>query len=85
MTALMKVQFLEKDQNWQEESTTYWFKLTGTDYGTEMDFSGDVYGVVESGGETTIVNSDNYPLIEGDIETIAIQNVVVITEKMRMA
>jgi hypothetical protein len=76
--------FIEADQNWQEESTTYWFELNGTDYGTGYEFNGETYGVVESGSdEPVIVNSDNYPLVDGDVETIAVRNTVAVTDEIR--
>jgi len=80
----MKVKFKSDDNNWQEESTTYWFELTGKDYGTQKVFDFDVYGVVESGNnETKILNEDGYPMSEGDIETIAVRNSIFITDEIR--
>ena len=79
----VEAKFNEAEQNWQEESTTYWFTLTGTDYGTEYEFDADVYGVVESGNESTIVNADNYPLTDGDAVTIAVRNNVIVTDEIR--
>lgn len=76
--------FVEADQNWQDKSTTYWFELSGTDYGTEYEFDGETYGVVESESEEpVIVNSDNYQLTEGDVETVAVRNTVIVTDEIR--
>lgn len=76
--------FIETDQNWQEESTTYWFELSGTDYGTGYEFNGETYGVVESGSdEPVIVDSDNCPLTDGDVETSAVRNTIVVTDEVQ--
>jgi len=80
----VETEFLEAEQNWQEESTTYWFELSGRDYGTEYEFNSDVYGVIESGSDdAVIVNADNCPLTEGDAETVAVRNSVAVTDNIR--
>ena len=76
--------FIEADQNWHEETTTYWFELSGKDYGTGYEFDSDVYGVVERGNdEQAIVDADNNPLTQGDYETIAVSNSVTVTDEIR--
>ena len=42
--------FVAKDQNFNDESTTYWF-----------DIDGETWGVVESCGKSTIVDCDGCP------------------------
>ena len=41
----------EIDENYMDESVTYWFI-----------FEGETFGVVESRGESTVVDSDNMPI-----------------------
>ena len=85
---MTKATFIGKDQNWQEESTTYWFELSGVDYGTGRKFDNDVYGVIESSidhsDSATIVDCDGSPLTPGDIETIAVKNSVTVTDEMKI-
>jgi hypothetical protein len=77
-------EYYEKTQNWDNESTTYWFKLTGIDYGTEMEFEGETYGIVESGcNDPFVVDSDNCSIPESDHLAIAVRNNVAITDEMR--
>lgn len=47
-----------------------WYKITGHDKGTGHDLDGE-YGVYEDG---SIVDCDNMPMVEGDMETIAVNN-----------
>ena len=76
--------FIEADQNWHEETTTYWFELSGKDCGTGYEFDSDVYGVVECGNdELAIVDADNNPLTQGDYEAIAVSNSVTVTDEIR--
>jgi|GEM_PF-2004753 len=76
--------YLNADQNWQDEQTTYWFSLDGTDYGTGYKFDSEVYGIVESGVENSvIVDEDGNPLTEGDHRTIAVRNNVAVTDDIR--
>jgi hypothetical protein len=77
--------FLSKDQSWATESTTYWFELSGTDYGTNLDFDGDVFGIVESCGEYSVVDCDGCPVTPGDGIDIAIRNTASVTDDMRSA
>ena len=80
----MNIEFIESDQNWTEEKTTYWFKLTGTDYGTDIEFNGETFGVVESGCDTpVIVAADGSPLTNGDHAEIAVRRNAVVTDEMR--
>lgn len=75
--------FISADQNWQDETTIYWFRLEGTDYGTGIEFDGEIYGISESGPDSSVVNSDSYPLTEGDHLTIAVRNTAKVSDEMR--
>lgn len=44
--------FLEKDQNWQNQSTTYWF----------LNQYGEPYGLVDRNGELTLVDYEGHPI-----------------------
>jgi len=80
----MKTQFIECDQNWDNETTTYWFMFTGVDYGTEIEFDGDTFGIVESGCDSpVVVDSDNCLMTAGDRKTIAVLNNISITDEIR--
>ena len=80
----MEVTYISKDQDWANESTTYWFRLSGIDYGTQIEFDGDVFGVVESGCDAPrIVDCDVAPLTVGDGTEIAARRHCVVTEAQR--
>lgn len=68
----MNAIYLGKDQNWTDESTTYWF-----------DRSGAEYGVVESGGEAYIVDSNGLHLDQGGSFAALIAAECVVTDEMR--
>ena len=72
-----------KDQHWQDETTVYWFTLSGTDYGTGHEFQNDQYGVADCNGNETIVDCDGASLTDGDGETVAVRNSVSVTDEMR--
>lgn len=75
--------FLSVDQNWQDETTIYWFRLDGTDYGTKIEFDGETFGIAESGGDDRILDEDGSPLTEGDHQTIAVRNTAEVTDTLR--
>jgi len=80
----MITEFIECDQNWSKETTTYWFKLTGIDYGTGVEFDGTIYGAVESGcDDVFIIDTDGCQMTSGDNITTAVMNNIEITDKMR--
>lgn len=77
--------FTGKDQNWEEESTIYWFTLSGTDYGTEVEFNDEVFGIEESGDDTRVLDADGGPLTDSDYTTIAVRKTAIVTDEMRAA
>lgn len=79
----MNVEFKSKDQNWQEGSTTYWFELTGEDFGTDCVFDGEWFGVCESGSDSRILEWDGCPMTVGDRAEIAAKRHCVVTDEMR--
>ena len=50
--------FISKDQNWQDGTTTYWFVLDGTDYGTGRHFNSELFGIVDCAGDKSVVEAD---------------------------
>ena len=72
----MRAFYIGKDQNWQSGSTTYWFAVT---IGSEPM----TLGVVESCGESSIVDDESSPIagLWFDEEAEHLKDLV--TEKMR--
>ena len=51
----MKIEFIEKEQDWQNEATRYWFKVDG-----------EVFGIVDQADEhLKLLDDEGYP-IEAD-------------------
>lgn len=75
--------FTGKDQNWEEESTIYWFTLSGADHGTDVEFDDETFGIEESGDETRVLDADGAPLTDSDYTTIAVRKTAVVTDEMR--
>lgn len=67
----MKTTFISADQNWQDESTTYWF-----------DMDGELYGVVE-GGNAGIVDSDGMPIDYNDALRSRVERNCIVTDEIR--
>lgn len=85
----MKVEFKIKDKNNHEGTTTYWFELTGEDFGTGCKFESDIFGVCEGDDEGDdegrILDCDGCPMTRGDREEIAAARHCVVTAEMRAA
>ena len=79
----VSVKFIEKGQNWQDEITTYWFSLAGTDIDTGCELGG-IYGVADCNGEETIIDCDGSPMTPGDWKTIAVKKYAVVTDELRL-
>ena len=77
--------YTSKDQDLTRESTTYWFELSGEDYGTNKRFDGEVFGVCESGPDVTYLDGDGYPMTDGDAIAIAVRKACVVTDEIRAA
>lgn len=71
---MSNVNYTGKDQNWQNQSTTYWF-----------DVDGEVYGVVESGSEAPrIVDVDGCPIDgNGNEREMRVELESAVTDEMR--
>ena len=68
---IMNTQYLGKDQNWNNGSTTYWFEIDG-----------ESFGVVE-GNCSGFVDCDGYPIGQPDAETADKLSHAVVTDEMR--
>lgn len=70
-----------KDQDWNMGATTYWF-----DDVVVFDEPAAKYGIVESGFDTSVVDSDGYPIdYEPSHVVSAIKAECVVTDEMRDA
>ena len=49
----MDIQFLAKDQVWQDETTRYWFSVDG-----------ETYGISDNCGLLTLLDHEGYPIEE---------------------
>lgn len=47
----MSIKFIEKDQNWQEQQTTYWFNVDGAEY-----------AIADQNGSLSLLDSSGYPI-----------------------
>jgi hypothetical protein len=84
---IMETVYTGKDQKWPEGETTYWFELSGSDYGTGFEADGDVFGVIEGeiGGDyPKYVDSDGVPLVPGNSDYIAVERHCVVTDDHRL-
>lgn len=68
------VEYNGRDQNWQDETTIYWFILNGKDYGTGVTFDNSIYGLADNNGDITLLDSEGYPIVKDSGEYIAVQN-----------
>ena len=59
---IIKVNYISKDQDWHNETTVYWFKIDGTDYGTEKTFEAETFGVADCNGNLTVIDIKGYPV-----------------------
>ena len=48
---MSNIQFIEKDQNWQNERTNYWFEVDG-----------ESWALSDQNGELTLLDSEGYPV-----------------------
>lgn len=63
------------DQNWQDETTIYWFE----------NENGEQYGVSDCNGHQTIVDCDGYPVNTSDAVNIHLPSDLIVTEEMTSA
>lgn len=70
------ITYSDKDQNWANETTTYWFDVDGVDY-----------GVVEGGPDSTseYVDTEGFPINVEDPQNVWIPKELIVTDDMRLA
>lgn len=66
------IKYLDKDQNFQDGNTVYWF-----------DVDGESYGVCESAEAPKLLDCDGYPCNLSDTWAIEIMSKLVVTDRMR--
>ena len=64
--------YFTKDQNTHDETTIYWF-----------DVDGKEYGVVESGGDSTIIDFDGCTVNVNDQHNVHLPALLIVTDEMR--
>jgi hypothetical protein len=65
--------YIGKDQNWQDQTTIYWF---------EMD--GETYGIAETGGEDPQpVDFEGYPIDTNEHEAHLVLSACIVSDEMR--
>ena len=70
-----EAKFFEKDNNWKDENTIYWFNVSG-------EFKG-CYGVCDHNGDLSIVDDEGYPLEKDTYTSNFLLEFLVITNEMR--
>jgi len=53
----MKIQFIDKEQDWENETTRYWFNVDGDDY-----------CIADQNGEFTLLDSDGCPTLNSQAD-----------------
>ncbi len=71
----MKATFNQKEQIWQDEATRYWFDVDGVE---------NAFAVVESGPASTIIDSEGFPVNQGN-ELTKLEQALIVTDAMRAA
>lgn len=74
----MKAEFTTKDQNYQDETTIYWFEITESS--STWIGMGEIYGVADCNSELTILDCDGCPV--GQEYQEILKNVLNITDEM---
>lgn len=68
----MIAKFIEKEQDWQNEATRYWFELDGQEY-----------AVVESGPSVTVIDKDGCDINTDDAHNSHLKTALIVTDDMR--
>jgi hypothetical protein len=77
--------YSSKDNNWADESTTYWFNINGADYKSGIEFNANTFGIRESGAESLVVDCDGAPVDYNDNTARTVSRLCVVTDEMRAA
>ena len=68
---MSSIKFIEKEQDWQNEATRYWFEVDGEEC-----------AVVESGGQATILDKNGDDVYDRALEA-QLKSLLVVTDEMR--
>lgn len=60
-----------------ETGSIEWYVINGTDFGTNCNFENETVGLNWKANSYTIVDSENCPITEGDLNWTAIKNVLI--------
>tara|TARA_Y100000782_G_scaffold108494_1_gene132214 strand:+ start:36733 stop:37098 length:366 start_codon:yes stop_codon:yes gene_type:complete len=63
--------YIEKEQDWQNEATRYWFEVDGEEY-----------AVVESGGQSSIIGKNGDDVYDRALES-SLKSRLIVTDEMR--
>jgi hypothetical protein len=66
------IEFIGSDQNWQDGTTTYWFRIDG-----------QTFGVVEGERNPGVIDADGMPVDYNDTLRNQVQSACVVTDEMR--
>ena len=73
MNQSTNIEFIEREQDWQNETTRYWFRLDGSEY-----------CVAESGPTSDILDADGKEIADRAIES-KLRAMLLVTDEMRAA
>ena len=79
-TREQNMKYLSKDQNYQNETTIYWFEAE-----TELEDlieAGNVFGIADCNGEKTALDCDGSPIDYNDRVSDYVLNKCIITDEM---
>jgi len=75
-------EFFTADQNWQQGSTTYWFRLNGECSGRE--FTNDVFGICEeSCFDPVVLDCDGSPVDYNEHLRSVVAQLCVVNDEVR--
>lgn len=78
----INVEFITADQNWQDGTTTYWFKLNG-EHGSGREFENETFGIVEGERNPGPVDCDGMPIDYNEHLRNIITEVCVVDDALR--
>lgn len=68
-----KMKYKTKDQNWADQTTTYWFE----------NEDGEMFGIVEGGHDSDVIDCDGMPIDYNEQLKNTVKEQCIVTEEMR--
>lgn len=65
------IKFIEKEQDWQNEATRYWFSVDDEEF-----------AIVESGPTSSVINKDGDDVYDRALEA-KLKSILIVTDEMR--